>query len=122
MALAAHWVALVIAAATFALVTWSMAANAFFSMIVRIQDDRKHAVADTGPYRFVRHPGYVGSIVFELASPILLGSLWALIPGVIAALLFLTRTALEDRTLHEELTGYPEYAQRTRYRLVPGVW
>jgi protein-S-isoprenylcysteine O-methyltransferase Ste14 len=117
-----HWIALIIGAATFALVTWSMAANAFFSMIVRIQDDREHAVADTGPYRFVRHPGYVGSIVFELASPILLGSLWALIPGAIAALLFIIRTALEDRTLHEELPGYPEFAERTRYRLLPGVW
>jgi protein-S-isoprenylcysteine O-methyltransferase Ste14 len=120
--IAAHLTALVIAASTFALVTWSMAANAFFSLIVRIQDDRQHAVADNGPYRYVRHPGYIGALVFELASPILLGSLWALIPGVVAALLFILRTALEDRTLHEELPGYTEFAQRTRYRLLPGVW
>lgn len=120
--LAAHLGALLIAASSFALVTWSMAANAFFSMIVRIQDDRQHAVADKGPYRFVRHPGYVGALIFELASPILLGSLWALIPGAVAALLFILRTALEDRTLHDELPGYTEFAQRTRYRLLPGVW
>lgn len=117
-----HLAALAVAAAAFALVTWSMAANAFFSLIVRIQEDRQHAVADTGPYRIVRHPGYVGSLIFELASPILLGSLWALVPGVIAAVLFIIRTGLEDRTLHEELPGYPEYAKRTRYRLLPGVW
>ena len=120
--LAVHLAALVIAAASFALVTWSMAANAFFSMIVRIQDDRQHAVADNGPYRFVRHPGYVGALIFELASPILLGSLWALIPGALAALLFILRTALEDRTLHKELPGYLEYARHTRHRLLPGVW
>ena len=120
--LATHWAALMIGLAAFALLTWSMAANAFFSMIVRIQDDRQHAVADTGPYRIIRHPGYVGSIIFELASPILLGSLWALIPGVIAALLFIIRTSMEDRTLHEELPGYVEFARRTRYRLLPGVW
>ncbi len=114
--------ALVIAALGYALGTWAMTANAFFSKIVRIQDDRDHTVATGGPYRYVRHPGYSGTLVFELATPIMLSSLWALIPGVIAALLTVVRTALEDRTLHEELNGYEEYARRVRYRLLPGIW
>jgi protein-S-isoprenylcysteine O-methyltransferase Ste14 len=114
--------ALVIAALGYGLVTWSMAANAFFSQVVRIQADRDHTVATGGPYRYVRHPAYVGTFAFELATPILLGSLWALIPGVISALLILVRTALEDKTLQEELLGYREYARHTRYRLLPGIW
>jgi len=117
-----QFVTLVIAALGYALGTWAMAANAFFSMMVRIQDDRGHAVVTGGPYQFVRHPGYVGTIAFELATPIMLGSLWALIAGVVAALLLVVRTALEDRTLHKELEGYAEYTQQTRYRLLPGVW
>ncbi len=70
----------------------------------------------------MRHPAYIGSFAFELATPILLGSLWALIPGVLSALLILVRTALEDKTLQEELPGYREYARHTRYRLLPGIW
>jgi protein-S-isoprenylcysteine O-methyltransferase Ste14 len=114
--------ALVIAALGYALLTWSMAANAFFSTVVRIQDDRGHAVATGGPYRYVRHPGYSGSLAFELATPVMLGSLWALIPGGLTALLVLTRTALEDAALQKELDGYKEYAEQVRYRLLPGVW
>lgn len=114
--------ALIVAALGYALGTWSMAANAFFSTVVRIQEDRDHAVAMAGPYHYVRHPGYAGSFAFELATPILLGSLWALIPGGLAALLLVIRTALEDRTLHKELDGYGAYAKRVRYRLLPGLW
>ncbi len=113
---------LAIAALGYALTTWAMAENAFFSKLVRIQAERGHSVATGGPYRFVRHPGYVGTIAFEVATPIMLGSLWALIPGAIMALLMIVRTALEDKTLQEELEGYREYAQRTRYRLLPGIW
>ena len=104
------------------LLTWSMASNAFFSTVVRIQDDRGHAVASGGPYRFVRHPGYVAAILFYLVTPLMLGSVWTFIPSVLMVLLFVVRTALEDRTLREELDGYWEYAQRVRYRLLPGVW
>jgi protein-S-isoprenylcysteine O-methyltransferase Ste14 len=75
-----------------------------------------------GPYQFVRHPGYVGAIVYQLATPFLLGSWWALIPMTLSAPLYVLRTALEDRVLHEELDGYKEYAQQTRYRLLPGIW
>ena len=122
MPLALQIAALVVAVLGYALGTWAMAANAFFSKVVRIQEDRGHAVATGGPYRYVRHPGYIGTIIFELATPIMLGSLWALIPGGLAALLFVVRTALEDKTLLEELDGYTEYAQQTRYRLLPGIW
>lgn len=104
------------------LFSWSMASNPFFSGVVRIQEDRGHTVATAGPYRFVRHPGYTAYITFTLAAPLLLGSLWALIPGAITMCLFVLRTVLEDRTLHEELDGYSEYAQRVRYRLLPGIW
>ena len=101
---------------------WAMIANAYFSTAVRIQTDRGHTVCHTGPYRFVRHPGYVGFILPSLATPILLGSAWALFPGVAAASILIIRTSLEDRTLQLELPGYRDYAQEVRHRLVPRVW
>jgi len=101
---------------------WAMASNPFFSALVRIQKERGHTVVSSGPYRFVRHPGYVGGIVANAAGPLALGSVWALIPGTLTSVLVVIRTALEDRTLQEELEGYKEYAQRVRYRLLPGVW
>jgi protein-S-isoprenylcysteine O-methyltransferase Ste14 len=104
------------------LMTWAMAVNNYFSLVVRIQKDRGHSTVTGGPYRYVRHPGYVGGIMFQLGMPVLLGSLWALIPAGLMALLLVVRTALEDRTLLNELEGYREYAQQTRYRLLPGVW
>jgi protein-S-isoprenylcysteine O-methyltransferase Ste14 len=104
------------------LMTWAMAVNNYFSLVVRIQKDRGHTVVSGGPYRYVRHPGYVGGIMFQLGTPLLLGSLWALIPAGLTALLLVVRTALEDRTLLNELEGYREYAQQTRYRLLPGAW
>ena len=101
---------------------WAAAVNRFYSRLVRIQKDRGHTVVTHGPYRLVRHPGYAGALIAGLATPIVLSSLWALIPaGVFTALLVL-RTALEDRTLHAELPGYAEYTQHTQYRLLPGVW
>jgi len=112
----------VIAALGYALVVWATGSNAFFSQIVRIQKERGHAVATDGPYRFVRHPSYVGTILSELATPIMLGSWWALIPGGLDAILFVVRTALEDRTLQKELDGYKDYAASVHYRLLPGVW
>jgi len=101
---------------------WAMYSNAYFSTVVRIQDDRGHQVCDTGPYRFVRHPGYVGAALQSLGTALLLGSPWALIPALLAVLSFALRTALEDRTLQDELAGYSDYAQRVRYRLLPGIW
>jgi protein-S-isoprenylcysteine O-methyltransferase Ste14 len=109
-------------AAGLGLAGWAMIANAFFSTAVRIQSDRDQMVCRSGPYRFVRHPGYVGFVLQGLGTPILLGSLWALIPGIMAAALMTIRTSFEDRMLQAELPGYPDYAQQVRYRLVPGVW
>lgn len=102
--------------------SWAMISNAYFSTVVRIQEDRGHTVCDTGPYRFVRHPGYVGAILQSFALPLMLGSFWSLIPGGIAGVLMVIRTALEDRTLREELDGYRDYTRQTHYRLLPGIW
>ena len=105
------------------ILTWSMLVNTHFEKTVRIQTDRNHQVIDTGPYRIVRHPGYVGVIVgFILSAPLLLGSWWAYVPAAASAIGMIVRTVLEDRTLREELEGYEEYAQRVRYRLMPGIW
>lgn len=101
---------------------WAMSANAYLALYVRIQDDRGHQVATTGPYRYVRHPMYVGTILWGLCTPLFLGSWWAFIPGGLIAVIFVIRTAQEDKTLHEELPGYAEYAQQVRYRLLPGIW
>ncbi len=108
--------------AGYALFTWAMATNPFFSTIVRIQKDRGHTVVDSGPYRAVRHPGYVAWIVTALAAPLLLGSLWALVPAALGCGLMIVRTAMEDRTLRRELPGYEAYAARVRFRLLPGIW
>jgi len=106
----------------FALVVWSMLANAHFATVVRVQADRGQTVCDAGPYCYVRHPGYVGALLHSLGVPLILGSRWALIPGALAALFMVARTALEDKTLQAELPGYIGFAQKTRYRLVPGLW
>jgi protein-S-isoprenylcysteine O-methyltransferase Ste14 len=99
-----------------------MAVNEHFETTVRIQHDRDHQVCNKGPYRFVRHPGYSGFLISSLAGPLVLGSWYALIPTAVVMILFVIRTALEDRTLRLELPGYEEYAQKTKYRLVPKVW
>jgi protein-S-isoprenylcysteine O-methyltransferase Ste14 len=105
-----------------AFASWAFIANQFFSAVVRIQKDREHAVVTSGPYRFMRHPGYAGGMLSYLAAPVMLGTLWALIPAVLLTAMLVVRTALEDRTLQAELVGYKEYAQQTRYRLLPGIW
>ncbi len=104
------------------LVTWAMAVNPYFEPAVRIQRDRGHRVVTTGPYGFVRHPGYLGEILWALSVPLLLGSLLAFIPVVAAILLVVVRTFLEDRFSIRGLEGYAEYAERVRYRLFFGVW
>lgn len=101
---------------------WAVKENAFASDTVRIQKERGHTVCTTGPYRYVRHPMYVGVILFLLCFPIALGSFYTFIPAFINTALFILRTSLEDKTLQEELPGYKEYAQEVRYRLFPGVW
>jgi protein-S-isoprenylcysteine O-methyltransferase Ste14 len=100
----------------------AMASNKFFDPTVRIQTEAGHRVMDSGPYRIVRHPGYVGVILHFVAVPIALGTWVALIPALIGAGLYVARTALEDQTLQRELPGYADFAKRTRYRLLPGIW
>ncbi len=101
---------------------WAKHVNNFFATVVRIQTDRGQTVCKTGPYRFVRHPGYVGGILFGLASPLVLGSFWGVIPAVVSAFCLLIRTSLEDKVLKKELPGYLEYTKEVRYRLIPGIW
>lgn len=96
--------------------------NRFFSSTVRIQTDREHTVCETGLYKFVRHPAYMGSIIQSLGFPLLFGSLWSIIPVCLSVILLVTRTVLEDKTLQSELKGYPEYAGKTRYRIIPYIW
>ena len=103
-------------------VVWAMTANPFLENQVRIQTDRGHRVIATGPYRLVRHPMYVGVILQNISTPLILGSCWTYVPVAVVVALFLWRTAREDRTLRSERGGYEEYARHTRYRLLPGVW
>jgi protein-S-isoprenylcysteine O-methyltransferase Ste14 len=104
------------------LTLWAMASNRFFAATVRIQVERGHTVSRGGPYRWVRHPGYLGAILYGLATPYALGSQWAIFPALLAAAVAILRTALEDRTLRRELPGYAEYARQVRYRQLPGIW
>ena len=114
--------ALIVCILGYALVVWATASNAFFSQTVRIQGERGHNVARGGPYRFVRHPAYIGAILFELAVCFVLSSWWGMIPSALNVLLLTLRTALEDRTLQAELPGYADFARDVRYRLLPGIW
>ncbi|HVM70442.1 MAG TPA: isoprenylcysteine carboxylmethyltransferase family protein [Anaerolineales bacterium] len=116
------WAGLGFAFASQMFVLWAMASNPYFATTVRIQADRNHTVSTQGPYRLVRHPGYAGSLVYNLALPLVLGARWVFIPALLTIVLTFLRTALEDRTLQKELAGYREYASQTRYRLIPGVW
>lgn len=101
---------------------WALAENRFFSSMVRIQTDRGHMVCDSGPYRFVRHPGYAGNVLALPGMVLAFGSVWTIIPVIVALIIAVIRTALEDKTLQEELPGYRDYARRVRYRLIPGVF
>ena len=108
--------------AGWALLIWAMVVNPFFEKSVRIQTEHKHWVIDTGPYAFVRHPGYVGLVGWIISTPLLLLSAWTSVPSLAAIILIVVRTALEDRTLRDELNGYLEYTKRVRSRLIPGIW
>ena len=117
-----HIVGAIVLVAAFAFSGWAVIVNAYFSSAVRLQTDRGHTVCRSGPYRFVRHPGYVGFIMQALSTPIVLGSVWGLFPGIAAGLTLIIRTSLEDSTLRRELPGYEDYARDVRFRLLPGVW
>ncbi len=102
--------------------SWALIENRFFSGTVRIQTERGHHVVSTGPYRIVRHPGYAGGLFGYLFIPLLFDSLWAWLPTILLAVVLVVRTALEDKTLQAELPGYREFARKTKYRLIPGIW
>jgi len=106
----------------YAFAGWALVENRFFSVVVRIQTDRGHVVCDSGPYRIVRHPGYAGNILPLAGIVLALGSIWTLIPAMVALIITVIRTTLEDRTLQDELPGYRDYARRVRYRLIPGIF
>lgn len=117
-----HALALLGMAAGYALGAWAMIENRFFSGTVRIQADRGQQVVSSGPYAWVRHPGYAGAVLTYLLTPLLLDSLWALAPTALLLAALVVRTAREDSALQAELPGYGAYAARVRYRLLPGVW
>jgi protein-S-isoprenylcysteine O-methyltransferase Ste14 len=119
------WVVLtgyVLLIGSIAVTTWAQAVNPFFEPGVRIQKERAQRVITSGPYRFVRHPGYIGAIALFIAIPLALASWWGLLPAAFAIALLVVRTIWEDRLLKAELLGYTDYAGQTRYRLLPGFW
>ncbi len=120
--LALKILALLIILDGYALSSYALIENRFFSGIVRIQTDRGHHVISGGPYRWIRHPGYAGALLVYLATPIFLDSAWAFVPAALITIILFIRTHLEDSTLQAELEGYADYAKRVRYRLIPGVW
>jgi protein-S-isoprenylcysteine O-methyltransferase Ste14 len=101
---------------------WAQAMNPYFEPGVRIQSERHQRVIDTGPYRFVRRPGYIAALFLFFGMALALGSFWALIPAALASVLLVLRTSWEDQLLRSELAGYDDYARRVRWRLLPGVW
>lgn len=115
-------VALALFLTGYALGAYALMENRYFSGTVRIQTERDHKVVSSGPYRWVRHPGYAGALLAYLATPIFLDAAWAFLPVLFLGTVLVIRTALEDTTLQNQLAGYRDYAQRVRYRLLPGVW
>jgi len=105
-----------------ALLGWAMGENPHFEATVRIQPDQQHRVIESGPYRIVRHPGYVAGVLMLPALALVIDSAWALVPALLGAIGLIARTALEDAFLIDRLDGYRTYAKRTRFRLIPGVW
>ncbi len=120
--LAAHVLGLAVFGLGFGLLSWAVVVNRFFSSVVRIQTDRGHAIITQGPYRYVRHPGYLGMLLGYPVIALAVGSWWALVPSALCVLVVLRRLRIEDAYLQEHLAGYREYATRVPYRLVPGVW
>lgn len=101
---------------------WAMASNKFFYGVLRIEQEKNHSVCSAGAYQYVRHPGYLGAIIFDLATPLILNSVWAFIPAILTICAIVIRTSLEDKALQNGLDGYKNYAQQVHYRLFPAVW
>jgi protein-S-isoprenylcysteine O-methyltransferase Ste14 len=115
-------VGLVMLVAGLAVQVWAVAVNRFFSSVIRIQTDRGHQLVTSGPYRFVRHPAYAAAPLVMIGGGLALGSWLATLIGALIVPGLVRRTAMEDRTLREQLEGYADYAQKVRYRLAPGIW
>ena len=115
-------IALILTGLGYLLSVWASSVNKFYSRLVRIQTERGHYVVTDGPYKVIRHPGYTGIVIFMLTTALALDSLWTLTLSGALSLLLIIRTALEDKTLQEELDGYKTYTQEVRYKLVPWVW
>jgi protein-S-isoprenylcysteine O-methyltransferase Ste14 len=114
--------ALVVILAGYALASYALIENRYFSGVVRLQTEREHHVVSSGPYGWIRHPGYAGALLAYLATPVLLDAPWAFVPALFLLVALVIRTRLEDGWLQEQLAGYRAYAGRVRYRLLPGVW
>jgi protein-S-isoprenylcysteine O-methyltransferase Ste14 len=119
---AGQYLAALATAAGYGLAVWAMVENRYFSAVARIQKDRGQEVVTTGPYRIIRHPSYAGAVLASLALPVMLDAIWSLIPALIMVVGVTVRTGLEDQMLMAELEGYQSYAEKTRARLIPGVW
>ena len=122
LSLTAHLTGSLLFAGGLALVSWAMIGNAYFVTTARIQTERHQHICHTGPYRWIRHPGYLGAILQGLAAPLLFGTPWASIPGALSAFLMIVRTVKEDGMLRQGLEGYGNYTEQVRYRLLPGIW
>jgi protein-S-isoprenylcysteine O-methyltransferase Ste14 len=117
-----RWLAVSVGALGQVLLAWAMVENRFFAAVVRVQTERSHAIVSTGPYRLIRHPGYAAALMYFVVAPIALHSPCAIIPVALYVLVVGVRTAKEDGFLRERLPGYPAYAQRKRWRLIPGIF
>ena len=120
--LPAKTAALIIILAGYVLASWALIENRFFSGMVRIQSERGHHLVSTGPYGWIRHPGYAGALLTYLATPVFLDSKWAFLPVLFVTIVLVIRTSKEDATLQHDLEGYRAYAGQVRFRLFPGLW
>ncbi len=114
--------ALVLIVGGYTLSSYALIENRFFSGMVRLQTDRGQKVVSSGPYRWIRHPGYAGALLVYLVTPLFLDSALAYLPTLFTIGLYIIRTAMEDRFLQEELEGYRDYAKQVHFRLFPGIW
>ncbi len=117
-----EWAGIALMIAGYVFASWPMLINPYFSSTVRIQQERGQQVVTNGPYRMVRHPSYLGLLIGTAGVSLVLSSLWSLILVAVMLVAVVIRTALEDATLQRELPGYRDYAQKTRFRLFPGLW